>query len=119
MTELEKAANEHAELRQEALKHKEEWPQECVLHESFNGFICGAKWQANKNKQLNTSMEDYTEVATYLRIALALQNISVPPIIAEQIVETLEAVKSKGGEFTLEDACQIQTKYDVKQKENS
>lgn len=57
-----------------------------------------------------------TEKATYLRIALALQNISVHQIIAEQIIETLEAVNEKGGDFNLHDAVEIQVKYSEKQK---
>ncbi len=63
-------------------------------------------------------MSDNTQKATYLRIALALQNISVHQIIAEQIVETLDAVNEKGGEFNLDDACKIQVKYEEKVKEH-
>ena len=57
-----------------------------------------------------------TEKATYLRIALALQNISVHQIIAEQIIETFEAVNEKGGDLNLHDAVEIQVKYSEKQK---
>ena len=56
------------------------------------------------------------EKATYLRIALALQNISVHQIIAEQIVETLDAINEKGGDFNIHDACKLDVKYRELQK---
>jgi hypothetical protein len=63
-------------------------------------------------------MRDYTKEGTYLRIALALQNISVHQVIAEQICETLIAIQSKHGEFNINDACDIQVKYEEKLKQN-
>ena len=57
------------------------------------------------------------EKSTYLRIALALQGITVHPSVAEQIIETLDAINEKGGEFNVHDACKIEAKYNEKRKQ--
>ena len=59
---------------------------------------------------------DKMEKATYLRIAMAMQNISVPQIIAEQLLETFEAINQKGGDFSVHDAIAIQIKNEEKKK---
>lgn len=63
-------------------------------------------------------MEDLIkmEKATYLRIAMAMQNINVPQIIAEQLFETFEGISDKGGDFSVQDAIAIQIKYEEKKK---
>lgn len=57
-----------------------------------------------------------TEKATYLRIAMAMQNISVPHIIALQLIETFESINEKGGDFSVHDAVAIQVKYEQEAK---
>jgi len=45
---IEEAAKNHAEIRVSALKDKKEWSPDCISHESFNGFLIGAEWQADR-----------------------------------------------------------------------
>ena len=45
---LEEAAEKFSKVRKKALKDKKEWMPECIYHESFNGFIVGAEYQADR-----------------------------------------------------------------------
>lgn len=44
----------------------------------------------------------------YLRIGLALQNISTNDRVCDQIIRTYEAMLEKGGNFSLHDAVDIE-----------
>ena len=44
----------------------------------------------------------------YLRIALALQKINVPDQIADQLIETMDVIERKGGDFSIKDAVEIE-----------
>jgi hypothetical protein len=45
---IEEAAGKFSKLRKEALNEKKEWSPDCIYHESFNGFMCGAECQAER-----------------------------------------------------------------------
>ena len=55
---------------------------------------------------------DITQKGIYLRIALAMQGITVHQLISEQIVETLYEIDDKGANFRLDDAVKIEAKYE-------
>ena len=48
------------------------------------------------------------EKIEYMRVALALQKISVDEAIADTIVQTYGAILKLGGKFSLEDAVKIE-----------
>ena len=57
------------------------------------------------------------EKANYLRIALALQKISVSTEIADRVCETLSVIEKKGGDFSVHDAVDIELRMDRKYAE--
>ena len=56
------------------------------------------------------------EKINYLRISLAMQQIAVNNQIADQIIQTYEAVLGKKGTFTLHDAVDIEIGVERKYK---
>ena len=56
----------------------------------------------------------HSDKVKYLRIALALQNIGVSDETSDRIISTYEAVLKKGGDFSIDDACDIQFSLDKK-----
>lgn len=54
------------------------------------------------------------EKIEYLRIALALQNISVPSEICDRIIVTYEKVLELGGKFSVRHAVDIEYSMDRK-----
>ena len=57
------------------------------------------------------------EKVNYLRIALALQKISISNEIADRLIETLDGIEKLGGKFSLQDAVDIELKMDRKYAE--
>ncbi len=50
---------------------------------------------------------DRDKKINYLRIALQLQNISINNEMSDRVIETYEQVLKKGGNFSLDDAVDI------------
>ena len=59
------------------------------------------------------------EKVNYLRIALALQKISISNEIADRLIETLDGIEKRGGKFSLQDAVDIELKMDRKYAEKA
>lgn len=59
----------------------------------------------------------HEERIKYLRIALALQNIPASDEICDRILETVDAINTKGGEFSVHDAVDIELRMDRKYAE--
>ena len=59
----------------------------------------------NTRVQLRALSEE--EKYTYMRIALQLQNIGVDQLMAKRIVLTFEKIGVLGGNFTIDDATNI------------
>jgi len=57
------------------------------------------------------------EEIKYLKIALNIQGINISERIADQVIETFEAVKKKKGNFSVNDAVGIELKVERKYKE--
>lgn len=57
------------------------------------------------------------EKNNYLRIALGLQKIGVSTEMADRIIETYEKVLKLKGDFSIDDAVEIELSMDRKYKE--
>lgn len=56
----------------------------------------------------------HDEKVSYLRIALGLQKIGVNNEMADRIITTYESILKKGGNFSIEDAVDIEIGLDRK-----
>jgi hypothetical protein len=59
----------------------------------------------------------HEERIKYLRIALSLQKIPASDEICDRILETVDAINTKGGEFSVHDAVDIELRMDRKYAE--
>jgi len=62
----------------------------------------------NQRVQLLKLSED--ERANYMRIALALQSVPCDPLMAKRLILTYERIGKLGGDFSVEDAVDIDMK---------
>lgn len=58
-------------------------------------------------------MDRKTEIQ-YLRIALGMQRIFLNDKVCNIVIETIEAIKEKGGELTMREISKIEAKIDPK-----
>lgn len=65
-------------------------------------------------RELNLSRQ---EKVNYLRIALSLQQVGINVEIAERVVATYERILEIGGEFSVDDAVDIELCLDKKYTE--
>ena len=52
--------------------------------------------------------------AEYLRIALALQDVSITKEMADRVSQTFERILHKGGSFTIDDSIEIDLEINEK-----
>ena len=65
---IEEEAGRFSKLRKEALKEKKEWPPDCIYHESFNGFMCGAECQAERMYSEEEVLRIIQDLKSYLGV---------------------------------------------------
>ena len=62
---------------------------------------------AKQNQRVQLLKLSEEERANYMKIALALQGVACDPIMAKRIILTYERIGKLGGNFSVEDAVEI------------